>query len=227
MNRTRFNSFPWYGKIGLVLGWIFVAVPSIVIVVLALGPPVTLLVAVGSVRELCLPIRMGFRRRYIPSWELRRQICHDDGTLIIESPTIGWGITRAWWTAEDVVACSPFREPTQEEYKAKLSQVEEPTESRALDWDRWCWENYTRLDCGRAMLARAWNGKSLEARLSRAFPKMKIVHTWTGLVHEPLPATGVVSRWFWMRDRVALVGCALLVFVEIFSAMLLIAWLSS
>jgi hypothetical protein len=104
------------------------------------------------------------------------------GTLIIESPSLGWGFTHAWWTPEKVLAVSPYTVPTDDEYRSAAEKME------CLDWDRWHWDNYTDPDKGRGFLLRVWNGRSLEKWVRRAFPSVDVVHTWTALVHAPKPA---------------------------------------
>src|SRR4051812_30874654 len=57
------------------------------------------------------------------------------GTLIINSPSLGWGITQAWWTPEKVLSLSPYTAPTDDEY-------DNGAEARQwIGWDRWIWEN--------------------------------------------------------------------------------------
>jgi hypothetical protein len=71
-----------------------------------------------------------------------------------------------------------------EEYPGTLI-IENPTISwdytRAW-WDLWCYHNYTCPDHGCAFLLRVWNGAAFGSAISREFPKMAIVHNWTGFV---------------------------------------------
>jgi hypothetical protein len=104
------------------------------------------------------------------------------GTLVIESPSLGWGFTHAWWTPEKILALSPYALPSDDDYRGAAEKMQ------CLDWDRWHWDNYTDPDKGRGLLLRVWNGRSLEKWVRRTFPAVDVVHTWTALVHAPKSA---------------------------------------
>jgi hypothetical protein len=173
---------PWYRKVALVilLPFVLPIVPLVFAILLALG-----LYAVihNFVSELLLRARMRQCGRFLRWRQLSARIAEEEsGTLIIESPSLGWGFTHAWWTPEKVLAVSPYAAPTDEEYRSAAEKMQ------CLDWDRWHWENYTDPDKGRGFLLRVWNGRSLEKWVRRTFPAVDVVHTWTALVHAPKPA---------------------------------------
>jgi hypothetical protein len=120
--------------------------------------------------------RMSRCGRYLSFRQAHRRIETQHGTLIIESWTAGWGFTRAWWTPDDIRANSTVGPPTNMEIRNAIKN------SRCLEWDKRCWENYTSPETGTAFLVRAWNGKSLERRIKKSFPSLSIVETWTAMV---------------------------------------------
>lgn len=119
-------------------------------------------------------LRMQQCGRYLPRSDARLRIKKEGGTLIIENPTVSWDITHAWWTPEDVGAKSPFPVPTREDY------MNAALEMRCEKWDFWCWQNYTSLDKGSAILLRVWNGAKMEKTISAWNPDLRVVHIYTG-----------------------------------------------
>jgi hypothetical protein len=161
--------------------------------------------------------------RFLWPGAARLRVSAEGGTLIVESPTLGLGITRAWWTPDDVLARSPYSQPTPEDYKAHLKSA---NGGQCLDWDRWCFDNYTQLEQGRAMLIATRSGRSVETKLKKAFPHLAVVHTWTALAHPPRPAGEISTRSARQRDRLALVGCALVVVLELMLLGAAYGWLT-
>jgi hypothetical protein len=114
------------------------------------------------------------------SWKKALQCMNaNPGTLIIESPTIGWGIARAWWTADDVSSLATCPMPSEMEYRKAASGGPIP------EWESWCWKEYLSPENGRAHLLRVWNGNSLEFRLRKLYPQLKVVSSWSAVVHSP------------------------------------------
>jgi len=224
----QFSAWPWH-KLGLILLAPFVLPIGIFAVATFLIPVASYAFVMNVASELRVRSRMVRCGRYLRLRDLRGRIASDGGTLIVESPTLAWGVTRAWWTPDDVRAQSPHSPILPEEYKTKLeAQWADSKGKRYLEWDKWCCDNYTGLDDGRALLVRAWNGRSLKNSLTRAFPQLKVVQTWTALVHSPISSQTLdASRSgpTWIRDRLALIGVAVIVFVELFLAGLVFMWL--
>lgn len=176
---------PWYRKAAMIVLFPFVlpTIPLAFFVIVCFGA-----YAVAANYYFVLGIRRHMRRRgrYVPSSEICERIAAHGGTLIIESPSLGWTFTHAWWTPDDVVSISPFAIPADEEYKNAAATM------RCLDWDKWCWDNYTSPDEGRALLLRVWNGASVERRLRQRFADLSVVRTWTAFVHVGEPPQGFV-----------------------------------
>lgn len=173
---------PWYRKILMVilLPFVLPIVPLFLAIMLALG-----LCALICNFVLERRFRAQIRRcgRFLHWRQLSGCIAEEGaGTLIIESPSLGWGITHAWWTPERVLTVSPYAVPTRDEWRSAATKMQ------CLNWDRWHWENYTNPDNGRGLLLRVWNGRSLENWARQTFPSVDVVHTWTALVHAPNPA---------------------------------------
>jgi hypothetical protein len=180
LDKVRFGSQPWYRKVGIVVLYPFLllTIPFTLLGFAYLG---LLAVSANYLRELRIRSRMRRHGRYLRLSEIRSRIGQNGGTLIIEKPSLGWNFSHAWWTPDDLLSTSPFPVPTDEDYRKAAHSM------RCPDWDKWCWNNYTCLDTGRAYLLRVWNGASIQHELTDWFPDLKVVHTWTGLIHIPSP----------------------------------------
>jgi len=117
--------------------------------------------------------------RVVNLGEVTNRSLSNVGTLIIESPTVGWGVTRAWWTADDVLAKAQGPAPTNDNYHIGISKEELP-----LKFDQWCWEEYISLGKGKAFLISTRIGNAREAKLRRMFPSVPLVHTWSAFVRK-------------------------------------------
>lgn len=122
--------------------------------------------------------------------QTHNKITNQGGTLTIESPTIGWVTTRAWWTPENVSLIGP-RKPPDEKERSELK-----LKYGLLDWDQWCYRNFTSTDTGRAVLVRSWNGLAAERKLHRSLPNLNVVHNWTALSGIDNP-----EEWFEIVDK--------------------------
>lgn len=100
----------------------------------------------------------------------------NSGTLIVDSPTVGWTITQCWWTPDDVVAISPVPIPTDEDRKSHSS---DKPEQLALPFDRWVAKRYLDANAGTATLLAVRRGEQIAAEVSgrRNIP---IVKSWSG-----------------------------------------------
>jgi hypothetical protein len=173
---------PWYRKVSSVFTLVLLS-PILLL-------PLAILLALGLyavihnfVSEVWFRFRMAHCSRFLRRRQLSARIAAEgSGTLIVESPSLGWGFTHAWWTPEKVLAISPYAVPSDDDYRKAAEKMQ------CLDWDRWQWENYTAPDKGRAFLLRVWNGRSIERWIKQTFPDMSVVHTWTALVHVRKPA---------------------------------------
>lgn len=177
-DRDDFQSRSWYADCYLV-----VAVP---LVLFALLPLLLVIAPIGIfclictvVSEFSLRLSMQRRGRGLRMSELRRRITANGGTLIVEYLSPGWRLSHAWWTPDDLVAQSPYSMPDEDEFFNAFA------EAKCLDWEKWCWRNYTSPDCGRAFLVRVWNGACVERELKHKFPGLTVVHTCTCLALFP------------------------------------------
>jgi hypothetical protein len=173
---------PWYRKVAMAVLIPFIIPAALLgfVVLLAVGLYAFICIVIS---ELLFRIRMAHCGRFLRRRQLSARIAAEgSGTLIVESPSLGWGFTHAWWTPENVLTISPYAVPSDDDYRHAAEKMQ------CLDWDRWQWENYTAPDKGRAFLLRVWNGRSLERWVKRTFPGMSVVHTWTALVHVQKPA---------------------------------------
>lgn len=173
-----FSAMPWDRKLLIVLFSPFALVVSAIVL-----PVFTLFcglaVAYNYVLERRFQSKMRHCGRFLQWKDALKRISGEGGTLIIENLSLGWNITHAWWTPENPLKDSPFSEPDKEDYKHAAERMS------CRNWDRWCWDNFTCPENGRALLLRVWNGASLQRRLKKCAPELQVVRTWTALVHYP------------------------------------------
>jgi hypothetical protein len=168
---------PWYRKVAMVILFPFV-LPAIPLGFAILVAFCLCAVILNFVSELLFRARMRQCGRFLRWREFSARVAEEGpGTFIIESPSLGWGFTHAWWTPEKVLAVSPYAAPTNDEYRSAAEKMQ------CLDWDRWHWENYIDPERGRGFLLRVWNGRSLEKHVRQTFPSVDVVHTWTAFIH--------------------------------------------
>ncbi len=155
---------------------------NIVFVPIALTAPiwmllvVPLIIAIGAysvidrgIREARIRSRMHREARAISRERLLSRIKSGEGTVIAESPIIGWGTTRLWWTPDEILALAPM-EPTRQPFHTHWY----------LSFDEWCHDRYTDLDRGRALLCPVWRSSALRKALGKQFPRLKLVVVWSG-----------------------------------------------
>ena len=124
------------------------------------------------VNELRVRRRMRVASRFL-SWHTAiDRIGNARGTLILESPTAGWNVTRAWWTPDNVLALSPAPPPDASE-RDVLVLIRHP-------FIEWCHEHYTDLDRGTAYLVAVYNGHRSAKRLVARFPGITKIDLWSG-----------------------------------------------
>ncbi len=178
-----FAAMPWQRKAAAVI--LFPFILPIILVVAALFVPLFGALYVWAAMD-CWSIEQRLRARMrqcgrlLRLREARDHMGAQGGTLIVESPSLGWGNTRAWWTPELVLSTSPYTEPSEEAYREAAKHM------RCTDWDRWCYGNYVSPDHGRAWLLRIRDSRKLQRRLKEEFPGVPIVTTWSALVHAPV-----------------------------------------
>ena len=102
------------------------------------------------------------------------------GTLIIDSPTLGWRLCHCWWTPDDVRATSPTEPLTDEQRKEHLQSSTGDTLS--LPFDQWCYDNYISLETGSAMLLAARRGDRYAKHLQTMSPELGCVDSWSAAV---------------------------------------------
>lgn len=112
--------------------------------------------------------------------ELIEKIQDDLGTLIIESTTVSWGRSRAWWTEDNILSLCSVKPPPEREDDVETSQEEKAAE---YEFAKWAHKNYTDLQNGRAKLVKLRNGYNFVEKLSKRFPGLKFVHVWSGGLH--------------------------------------------
>ena len=168
---------PWYRIAVLIVLAPLMLIVNVVVVLPVLACMLLYALVYNWISRYGLRSRMRRCGRYLSLAESQLRIAQDGGTLILESPSLHWDYRRAWWTPDEVRSRSPFTVQTEEDRRQAIEQ------SKVLDWDRWCYDNYTSPDNGRAFLLRVGNGAALERSLKRQFPDLSVVRAWTGPVY--------------------------------------------
>jgi hypothetical protein len=164
----------WFGRAAILLLFVLFLPAFLLVVGLLLGVALWAGI-INLVSEVRFRFRMSRGNRF-----LRRREFHDRvgweglGTLILEAPTLGWGVSRAWWTPDSILNLAPVDQPTLDEYKNSDGRT-------PLEWDRWCWSVYVNPEDGKAFLLRTWNGASLERRLKARYPRLEVIWTRSAL----------------------------------------------
>ena len=118
--------------------------------------------------------RMRIAGRFMPEREVVERLAKSTGTLIVERSTIGWNITRAWWTPDDVVARAPAP-PGGMDGDDVGSLCRDP-------FTHWAYETYTHPEHGGAMLVAAYSGERVVNRWVAARPSLRRVELMSGFV---------------------------------------------
>ena len=138
--------------------------------------------------------------------------------------------TRVWWTADNLRSSSPFQPSTRDDL---IAHFEAKREESLCDWDRWCCENYTNEETGRASLVANRNCESVKNELLRSFPQLSTVENCPanpGLIPIPPELTPAEiakkERQNWFRDRAALFYCAVTITIELMLLQFIAIWLA-
>lgn len=158
-----FRELLWYKKVVLIPFWIFVCLPFALVLGILIFLPLGIFVFLYNfVGEQLFYFRMRSDGRTLSRRALRRRLqSGETGTFIIEAPTMGWGMTHAWWTPDDLLALAPIAEPLPEEYEDLIAEMQ------VHPWDEWCWQEYLSPFGGKAFLLKVWNGKKYQQWVER------------------------------------------------------------
>lgn len=102
------------------------------------------------------------------------------GTLIVDSPTLGWGLLQRWRTADDIPSLSPMSEPTDSDREKPMRSA---PNTLCLPWDRWVANTYLDRDDGKAILIAKRGGDRIAKRITAKPSAIRVVRSWSALVH--------------------------------------------
>ncbi len=102
------------------------------------------------------------------------------GTLIVDSPSLGWGLLQCWWTADDVPSLSPMPEPTDAD---REKYMRSDSNSLCLPWDRWIAKTYLERDVGKAILIATRRGDRIAKLITAKSSAIHAVRSWSAPVH--------------------------------------------
>ncbi len=103
---------------------------------------------------------------------------HDAGTLIVNRTTPDFTKSNCWWTPDDILTIAPCDMPDDNE-RRKLQS----SDSKAHDFDLWCFQKYLSIDSGSAVLILpVYNGARMASILKLRKPNIKLVLSWSALV---------------------------------------------
>ncbi len=98
------------------------------------------------------------------------------GTLIIDSPALGWNVKHCWWTPLDLKSISPEPIPTANDRDSHLRGEHEELE---MPFDRWVYKNLLDIKSGTATLLCVRRGDLLAKRIQR-MANIPVVESWSG-----------------------------------------------
>jgi hypothetical protein len=161
-----------FTPVGSLIFAVFLA-PVAFVILLVVGLMAIIFVSnvMGVIREWRFRKRVRARGRYTTWRKLVEQFGPDSGTVLIDGPTLGWGISRAWWTHENVIREAPCSRP-----KSPREIFGGPSPHA---FELWCYERYTSPESGTAILFGVWNGKRRALKLARVIGA-PILHVWSG-----------------------------------------------
>lgn len=122
--------------------------------------------------------KLSLAGRFDRTNKFRRRI--QDGTLIVDAPTLGWGILQCWWTEDRVESMAPMDEPS--EAQRSEHQQSDP-DQLALPWDRWVTKKYIDVRGGQAVLIATRRGDKVAKLLASRAKGIQIVRSWSASVH--------------------------------------------
>src|ERR1043165_8076429 len=115
------------------------------------------------------------RGRLLAQPDFERRLAKKSGTVILELPTLGWRVLRAWWTPDDVAArglTTGLSDQSPKGHGFFGSPLEE-----------WCHDTYTDLEKGSALLVPLYlfgsRFQSYERSLRARYPSLQIVRVFS------------------------------------------------
>ena len=162
--------------------------------------PIAMLVAIPVVLFLVVAIIVTVPRSLWSSHLWRQRLRRDgryknptiqldslsSGTLIVDSPTVGWNITQCWWTPDRVVDISPEPIPTEDD---RNSHIRSKADQLELPFDRWVSKRYLDANAGMAILIGYRRGDVLARMISRR-ANLPVVKSWSGPIALNSNSTG-------------------------------------
>jgi hypothetical protein len=121
--------------------------------------------------ELRLKRQMRAGGRHLSSAQLRRTT--PAGTLILDSPTFSWAVSRLWYTPDDVLALAPVPYPSDDDRSEAFDRYEWHS------FDRWCYNHYLCPKSGCAHLIGVWHSRRLAERLGNRL-ELPVVYSFSG-----------------------------------------------
>ena len=100
-----------------------------------------------------------------------------NGTLIVDSPTIGWGLLQCWWTPDNLRAITPHQIPDEDDRK---NHIQNEPENLEMPFDKWVHDKYLHPDTGTAILLSARRGDRVATKWTKLNPELDVVNSWSG-----------------------------------------------
>lgn len=155
------------------------AVPGLlllgIVFVLPLAVTLWMCLFVGEVR---FTLKMIFKERYVP-WYVLGEIRQGD-RLILESPTMGHGITRLWLIPTELMVECPFRPPRSEDEVKEFANELDPFPVHP--YDEWVYRRGMSPESGVGFLIQAWDGHRCCDYLARRQRNLETSHIWSAPV---------------------------------------------
>jgi hypothetical protein len=155
------------------------SIPGLLVVGLFfLLPLLTMFFLFNLIQELWFALKMGWKRRYVP-WYMLSDLEPGD-RLIVESPTLGWRISRLWFVPSRLFSQCPLTPPKSDDEYKEFDNKSDPFPVHPFD--EWVYERCLSPDSGAGVLIRAWNGHRLAKYFERRNPGIQIIQVWSAPV---------------------------------------------
>ncbi len=102
-----------------------------------------------------------------------------NGTLIVDSYTLGCGAARCWWTEDKIKTIAPMPEASDSEREQRLK---DETDFLETPFDRWTYERYLDPDHGTAILMSTRRGDRFAKKMADRHPEVAVVTVWSAAV---------------------------------------------
>ena len=154
-------------------------IPGLLVVGIVFFLPLGIVLCLWNlIGELRFTLKMMWNRRFVP-WYMLGNLQLGD-RLILESPTIGWRISRLWLAPSHLFNNCPFEPPQSEDECNEFENGIDPYPVHPFH--EWLYQRCLSPESGAGILIRAWNGQRFEKYVARRNPGLVLLQLWSAPV---------------------------------------------